>query len=259
MDGPELVHVVALVRSAAGVHEREHARDQQGGLVMRHGEGPGEDGAGLSVLSLTVAEEERVGGGIPVPELACLAHEAAGQKGIALDLAAGAEDEVLGTHSAAHYHWCELIGVDAAVVQAHGAVDICAVPHRHIGDDSAVADAHVLTDLADGGASAVGICPGEGGDLAVQAAAMAVHCHDVCGVRAQIVGHHNLAAAGLVEHRHFHSVSEGGFSLNGQHVHVVHKGIVPNLIVGDIFPGLADKHTVPQRHVMQECIADAVA
>lgn len=259
MDGPELVHVVALVRAAAGVHEREHARNQQGGLMMRHGEGPGEDGAGLSVLSLAVAEEERVGGGIPVPELAGLAHEAAGQEGIALDLAAGAEDEVLGTHSAANYYWCELIGIDAAVVQAHGTVDICTVPHRHIGDDSAVADAHVLPHFAYGGASAVRIGPCEGGDLAVQAAAMAVHCHDVCGVRTQVVGHHNLAAAGLVEHRHLHSVAEGRFSLNRQHVHVVHKGIVPNLVVGDVFPGLADKHTVPQRHVMQECIADAVA
>lgn len=226
---------------------------------MCHSEGPCEDGAGLSVLSLAVAEEERVGGGIPVPEFAGLAHEAAGQEGIALDLTAGAEDEVLGTHSAANYHRCELVRVDAAVVQAHGSVDICAVPHRHIGDHSAVADAHVLSDSANGGASAVRIGPGEGGDLAVQAAAMAVHCHDVCGVRAQIIGHHNLAAAGLVEHRHLHSVAEGGFSLNRQHVHVVHQGIVANLIVGDVFSGLADKHTVTQRHVMQECIADAVS
>ena len=93
MDGAELVHMVALVRAAAGVHKREHTGNQQGRFVMRHRIWAGEYGAGLTVFSLAVAEEERVGGGIPVPELAGLAHEAAGQKGIALDLAAGAEDE----------------------------------------------------------------------------------------------------------------------------------------------------------------------
>lgn len=55
--GTKFVHVVALVAAAAGIHEREHAGNEQGALVVRDGKRAGKDGAGLAVLLVAVAEE----------------------------------------------------------------------------------------------------------------------------------------------------------------------------------------------------------
>ena len=49
--------------------------------MVGDGVGPREDGAGFSVLSLTVAEEEGIAGGIAVPEAAGLANETTGEAG----------------------------------------------------------------------------------------------------------------------------------------------------------------------------------
>ena len=76
MDRSQLVHMVALVRSRTGVHEREHSCDQQGRLVVGYRIWTGKYRAGLTVFSLTVAEEERIGSRIIVSQLACLADEA---------------------------------------------------------------------------------------------------------------------------------------------------------------------------------------
>ena len=62
MDRTEFVHMVALVRAGACIHEREHSGDQQGRFVVGHRKRTGEDCAGLSVFALTVAEEQRIRG-----------------------------------------------------------------------------------------------------------------------------------------------------------------------------------------------------
>ena len=75
MDRAKFVHVVGLIRSRSGIHEREHTCDKQSRFVMRHCIWSRKDGTGFSVLTLTIAEEERIGSGIIMAELACLADE----------------------------------------------------------------------------------------------------------------------------------------------------------------------------------------
>ena len=58
MYGPELVHVVALVSAASGVHKGGLASDEQRGLMHADRVWPGKDGACLSVLYLRVGEEQ---------------------------------------------------------------------------------------------------------------------------------------------------------------------------------------------------------
>ena len=62
MDRTQFIHMVALVRARSGIHEGEHTGNEQRTLVVSHREWTGKDGARLTVLSLTVAEEERIGG-----------------------------------------------------------------------------------------------------------------------------------------------------------------------------------------------------
>ena len=81
MDRTKLIHVIALVGTRTGVHEREHPRNEQRTLVVRHGEGTGKYGTCFAVLSLTVTEEQGIRSRIIMPQLAGLPHEAARQHG----------------------------------------------------------------------------------------------------------------------------------------------------------------------------------
>ena len=58
MDGPQLVHMVALVGAGAGVHKGEHTCYEEGALMVRDCERSGKDGAGLSVFPLAITEEQ---------------------------------------------------------------------------------------------------------------------------------------------------------------------------------------------------------
>ena len=81
MDRTKLIHVVALVGTRTGVHEREHPRNEQRTLVVRHGEGTGKDGTSLAILTLAITEEQGIRSRIIMPQLAGLPHEAARQHG----------------------------------------------------------------------------------------------------------------------------------------------------------------------------------
>ena len=70
--GARLEQVVALVRSAPGIEEGEHARYEKRRFVVRYGVGAGQYAACLAVVAVASGEEERIGrregrgtGGIP--------------------------------------------------------------------------------------------------------------------------------------------------------------------------------------------------
>ena len=259
VDGAELVHMVALVGTGPGVHKREHPRDEQRRFVVRHGEGPCEDGAGLAVLAVAVAEEQGVGSRVAVRKRAGLAHEAAGHHRVVFNLAAGGEDEVGGYHAAAHAHGVRRVGIDAAVVEPACAFEGGAVADGDVRDAAAVADAHVPAHASDGAAAGFGIAAGKEAQVSVEAAAVAVHRHNVCGVGAEVVGDDDFPAAGLVEHGHFDAVAETGLAPHRQHIDVVHEGAVADFIVGDVLADLAYEHAVADGHVVQEGVAHPVA
>ena len=60
VDGPELVHVVALIGSAAGIEKRKQTGNQQRGLVMRDGVWTGKYRTCLTVKTAAVCEKYRV-------------------------------------------------------------------------------------------------------------------------------------------------------------------------------------------------------
>ena len=75
MDRTKLIHVVALVRARTCIHEREHARYEQGRFMVGYGIWTRKNCTSLTVLPLAVAEEKRIRCRIGVTELAGLADE----------------------------------------------------------------------------------------------------------------------------------------------------------------------------------------
>ena len=148
MDGTQLVHVVALVRAAAGIHEGEHTGDEERALVVGDGEGAGEDGAGLAVLLLTVAEEKRVAGGVAVAEHTGLADIAARERGAVLDAGAVLHDEIIGDDAVAHMDGGCLTAVEGSVLEAPGTFDLRVRAHVHILYIASIYDGDMLGDGA---------------------------------------------------------------------------------------------------------------
>ena len=77
MDRSQLIHVVGLVGAGTGIHEREHSCYEKSRLMMCDRIWSGKNRASLTVLSLAICKEERIGSRIIMPQFAGLTDEAA--------------------------------------------------------------------------------------------------------------------------------------------------------------------------------------
>jgi len=118
VNGPQFVHVVTLVGTAARVTEREQSGNKQGGLVVRDGKGAGEDAAGLPVKALTVAEEKGVDGRIVFAQNTSLPNKAVGHHGMVADLGARRDDKSFGHHVVSHQAAVVYVTVDRSLLEA---------------------------------------------------------------------------------------------------------------------------------------------
>lgn len=157
VDGAEFVEVVALVGARPGVHEGEHAGDEQRGFVVGDGEGAGKDGAGFAVFALAVAEEEAVGGGVVVADAAGLPDEGAADLRALVDVCAGGEDKVVADHSVSDLYGGVGIAVDGAVFQSAGAFYVGVVADADVVYGAGVEQGDVCSDGAGAGGVAAGV------------------------------------------------------------------------------------------------------
>ena len=205
MHGAALEEVVALVRAAPGVEEREHPGDEQRGFVVRDGVGPREDRRGLAVLAVGVGEEERLGGREALVHAAALAHEAPLEGHAVVEGRVLGGDEVVGLDVDADVHAV----AEGSVLERRGAVDHHVAPDAHLADEACADQAGVASHLAHLGGALRGMRfdhPLECGD---RLRAVAVDGHDVGRLRRHRVVDLHRAASALVHRGHAHAVSEG--------------------------------------------------
>ena len=208
MNGPQLVHVVALVGTRTGIHEREHARNEQRRLVVRHGERTGKDGTRLTVLALAIAEEQGVRSRIVVPQLAGLPHKAARQHSTVVHMRTAGKDKVVADDSVTHSYRCRFVAVDAAVGQTTGARDAGIVADTDIPDRPRIQDGHMTADGAHRRSMFVGIIVRYLLQAGSQFGTMAVEGHNIGQVGRQLVINYDFTPARLVQNRHLHPIAK---------------------------------------------------
>ena len=257
MDRAKLVHVVALVRAAAGVHEREHAGDEQRTLVVSDGKRPGKDGAGFSVLPLAVAEKQRIGCAVAVSKYAALAHEAAGHGNIVVHAGAAADNEVIGNNSVADSHRRAGVAVDASVAKAAAPADCGAVPYAHAVNHLGVTDFYIIADGPTPALYRFGILLNHPVQGRNHLRLMAVHSQDIGGLGAQAIVDGDLAASGLVKDRDHGAVTKSAIPIRVQKVHVLNIAVVANVVVGNIVRYILYQGIVPHSHVVKGDIPQA--
>ena len=257
MDGPQLVHVVALVGAASGVHEGEHAGDKKGALVVGNGERAGKDCAGLAVFPVAVGEEERIRCAVAVPQMAALPHEATRDGGVVLHGGAAADDEIIGNDSMADANRSDRVTHHAAVAKPVHTADNGSISDPHPVDIPGVADTHITADASALRTALFRILVDERVQPLRQPVPMPVHCQHISHLSAQTVENLHFATAGFVEHRHLHAVSETAHSVVEHKVHILYIGIVADVVVGDVVGHVFDERIVAHRNVMQRGVAHA--
>ena len=199
--GARLEQVVALVRSAPGIEEGEHARYEKRRFVVRYGVGAGQYAACLAVVAVASGEEERIGrregrgtGGIPE-------ETALGDRPV-VDDAVAAHDEVAHLHAGAYVGPLPRMGGDRPVAEER-----CPF-HDGIRPDGYVSQYAARGDTGAGPYRAERRCRGES-ELPFRHAEqpldggrpVAVHGDDVGELRSEPREERNLPAAGFVHRR----------------------------------------------------------
>ncbi len=228
--GAALEEVVALVRAAAGIEEREHTRDEQRRLVVRHGVGSGEDRNRLAVLAVRVGEEERVGRGESVAQDAAFAHEAA------LDQSAPVESRILGGD--------EVRGLDVdaglravaerALLQQRGAVDRHAVADAHLADEARPRNAAVAAHAAHRRAPQLGSVAHHAPHGLLERRAVAVHGHGIGRLRGQRVADEHRASGAFVHRGYGRAVAERTFAAAFERGDLPHDRPLADAVVADV-------------------------
>ena len=212
----ELVHVIALVRARTCIHEREHAGDEKGGLVMRHGIRPGEKGAGFTVLPLTVAEEKGIGCAVAVPEYAGLPHETPGQGDPVRDGRAALDDEIVRNDIHSDIDRSLRTGYNAAVAQPGCTLDSRTVPDLDIDNVHRIHYLDILADYAHGRSGGLHIFGNQCVERVHKALVMTVQGRDVSFVRGKMLVDGDFSSARLVQHADFRAVSERCLAVGNQ-------------------------------------------
>ena len=248
--------MVGLVGSAAGVHEGEHAGNQQGGLVVRDRERPRKDGAGLSVLPLAVGEKEGIRSAVAVAETAALADKAARHRRVVFHPAAALEDKVVHDDAMADVDGSDGVGTDTSVAQAAGSADGCMVSDPDAVDIAGVADEDMVPDAGTEAFLGGGIVLGQGIELFDQLRTVAVHGHDVGRLGVHPVKDFHFPAAGFAQDGNFHPVAETSRPVHEQQVHVFDQAVRSDVVIGDIVGDVVDQAAVSDTDIVEAGMVD---
>ena len=148
--------------------------------MVGHSVGTGEDSASFSVLSLAVAEEEGIAGGISVAESAGLAYEASGKAGGLGDGTVPGDDEILADDALAYLYGGIFRTVYGPVHQQGSTVDLGGGTHAHVADFGGT---DYGSTFADGSAAG-----GDGFDIAVHDCVHLLHEYRAVAVHGYHVG-----------------------------------------------------------------------
>lgn len=183
---------------------------------MSHGIGAGKERAGLAVLALTVAEEERVRCTVSVSEDARLSDEALGQGHSVLNRGSALDYEIVGDDVHSYVHRGFGAGNDGAVAQSGGAFYFGVVPYLHVHDVHCVHNLDVAADYSETGSDRFDIAFDQFADGRDELGVVPVQGGDVCLVRGEIVVDGYLSPTGLVQDADAGAVAEGGLAIGDE-------------------------------------------
>ena len=227
VDGAALEEVVALVGAAAGIEKREHPCDQQRGLMVRNGIGPGENRGGLAAFAMAVGEKKRMGGGEALVQHRALPHEATFQDGAVVHAGPFGQDEI----PRLNIRTDESPGAKRAVFEQRGAIDCRPVADPHLPHEAGALHTGPAPYRSQLRGTFEDICADHPLQCGDRLRPMAVHGQQVGDLRGERVVNPHGAAGTFVHGSHLRAVSERRAAAAFERRHALHERLVAQQVV----------------------------
>lgn len=141
-------------------------------------------------------------------QFACLPYETAAQHGPIIYMGAGGDYKIIANHSMPDVHRCQLIAVDAPVVQTARPADAAIISNAHILNGTGVQYHHMIPDAAYSGSMLIGIKISDFLHPCNQFRTMAVKRQYIGLVCRKLIINQHLAASRFIQNRYLHPVPE---------------------------------------------------
>ena len=243
--------MVALIGPRTGIHKGKHTGNQQRGFMVRHRIRSGKNSARLPVLSLAVAEKQRIRGRVVVSQLACLPHEAAAQHSSVIYMRPGRDDEIITNHPMPDVYRRHLVAVDASVIQTACTTDAAIITDAHILYGTGVQYHYMVPDASYSRSMFVGIKIRDFLHPCNQLRAMAVKRQNIGLVCGEFIINQHLTASRLIQDRHFYPVTELRHTVYQNNIHILNEGVMPYFIIGNVVLDILNATVISHRYIMQ--------
>ena len=217
-----LVHVIALVRAAAGVEHAQARSDKQCGFVVRYTERTSKQRRRLAVHHLTVGEKHRIGCRKLLAHLTAVAHETSGQLRSVGHLRAFSYYEVTGYHAPRHRSRSLLARQHCSILKHMRAVYLSALAYLHILYLAAVAYLRSVAYRHNAGLLSLYIFVYDSVIRLDEVFVAFPEALKMGQLRRQFVEYPYGAAAVLVEQRQLRSVAETRHTVHAQETNVLY-------------------------------------
>ena len=213
--------------------------------------GSGKNSARLPVLSLAVAEKQRIRGRVVVSQLACLPHEAAAQHSSVIYMRPGRDDEIITNHPMPDVYRRHLVAVDASVIQTACTTDAAIITDAHILYGTGVQYHYMIPDASYSRSMFVGIKIRDFLHPCNQLRAMAVKRQNIGLVCGEFIINQHLTASRLIQDRHFYPVTELRHTVYQNNIHILNEGVMPYFIIGNVVLDILNATVISHRYIMQ--------
>ena len=133
-----------------------------------------------------------------------------------------------------------LVTVDTSVVQTARTTNVAIVANADILDRTGIKYHYMAADRTGSGGMLIGIEIGNFLHPRNQLRTVTVQRHDISLMGRKFVTDKYFAPAGLVQYRHFHTVTELGQSVYKNNVYILNESIMPYFIIGNVVLDILD-------------------
>ncbi len=144
-----------------------------------------------------------------------------------------------------------LVTVDTSVVQTTRTTNVAIVANADILDRTGVEYHDMITDRTGSGGMLIGIEICYFLHPRNQLRTVTVQRHDISLMGRKFVTDKYFAPAGLVQYRHFHTVTEPGQSVYKNNVYILNESIMPYFIIGNVVLDILDAAIITHRYIVK--------
>lgn len=184
-------------------------------------------------------------------QFASLPYKATGKHGSIIHMRTGRYDKIIANNAVPDMYRRVLVTVDTSVVQTTRTTNVAIVANADILDRAGIEYHYMAADRTGSRSMLIGIEIGNFLHPRNQLRTVTVQRHDIGLMSRKFVTDKHFAPTGLVQDRHFHTVTEPGQSVYKNNVYILNESIMPYFIIGNVVLDILDAAIITHRYIVK--------